>query len=76
MAITLEVAESKLTAALAAYDNALAAASVAQGDSRVVYQNLADLQKQVDYWQRIVRQLSGLSAGTSPPLASTAKWTR
>jgi hypothetical protein len=76
MPITLEVAESKLAAALAAYDKALAAASVAQGDSRIVYQTLADLQKQVEFWQRVVRQLTGVVAGTTPPLASTARWSR
>ena len=75
-AITLEVAQAKLTAALAKYDAALGAVRVTHGDQTVQYQELEQLQKQIDYWSRMVDQLTAVAAGATRPLVSTARWTR
>lgn len=63
--ITLEIAEAKLTAALAAVDSASGVEEVEistdAGRRRVKYSS-AELAKQVTYWQRIVNDLKRQAA--------------
>lgn len=68
----LTTAQSNLEIAQSAYRKALKAKSAGSLDYRVEYQDLAALRGEVDYWSRVVKDLT---YGTSKPYA-IARWTR
>lgn len=68
----LTTAQSNLAAAQAAYLKALKAKSAGNLDYRVEHHDLKDLRAEMDYWSRLV---TDLSSSTTKPYA-VARWTR
>lgn len=71
----LATAQSKLTAAQAAYDAALTAQSVTHADGRQIRRfDIDKLRSEVQFWQRVVNTLTAKQAGAVNPGIRTAKW--
>jgi phage shock protein A len=66
----LATAQSHLTDSLTQLDAARKAAAYGVGDQSKTAQGLADLQAQVDRWQREVNRLNAIASGVRTTMAS------
>lgn len=74
--MTLTEAETRLAAALAAYDAAAASpvSSAGYNERSVSYRPLESLQASIDYWQRRVNELRAAGRGVRNRIARVAVW--
>jgi len=77
--MTLTDAQTRLAAALASYDKAQTGdtggvSSASTSERSASFRGLDELRSDVEYWQRVVNQLSAKAAGVSNPAIKIARW--